>query len=75
MKTNKLYRKITANKTKYLEVKNKLNSVITKDDNFFLGRISFTRNDGSQDTFVYQPTHDTLELKKAKGIDYVLSWK
>ena len=25
--------------------------------------------------FVYQPTLDTLELKKDKGIDYVLSWK
>ena len=25
--------------------------------------------------FVYQPSLDTLELKKGKGIDYVLSWK
>ena len=25
--------------------------------------------------FVYQPTIDTLELKKDKGIDYVLSCK
>ena len=35
----------------------------------------FTSNDGSQNTFVYQPTLDTLELKKDKGTDYVLSWK
>ena len=35
----------------------------------------FTNNDGSQNTFVYQPTLDTLELKKDKGIDYILSWK
>ena len=25
--------------------------------------------------FVYQPTLDTLELKKGKGTDYVLRWK
>ena len=25
--------------------------------------------------FVYQPTLDTLELKKDKDMDYVLSWK
>ena len=25
--------------------------------------------------FVYQPTLDTLELKRDKGTDYVLSWK
>ena len=35
----------------------------------------FASNDGSQNTFVYQPTLDTLKLKKEKGTDYVLSWK
>ena len=35
----------------------------------------FASNDGSQNTFVYQPTLDTLELKKDKGTDYVLTWK
>ena len=63
--TNKLTRfnkQITSNKTKHLEVQNKLNSLITKDYNFFLGRIYFTSNDGSQNTFIYQPTHDTLEF-------------
>ena len=73
-----LNKKITSNKTKYLEVqknkkKNKLNSLTTKVYNFFLGRICFTRNDGSQNTFIYQPTVGTLELKKDKGTDYVLS--
>ena len=57
-------REITANKTKCLEVQRKLNILITKDYNFFLGRIYFARNDGSQNTFFYQPTLDTLELKK-----------
>ena len=70
-----LNRKITSNKTKYLEVQKKLNSLITKGYNFFFGRIYFTSNDGSQNTFVYQQAIDTLELKKDKGTDYVLSWK
>ena len=68
-------KRITTNKTKYIEVKMRLNSLITRDYNFFIGRIYFTSNDGSQNTFVYQPTFDTLELKKDKGTDYVLSWK
>ena len=59
-------RKITSNKTKYLEVQKKLNCLITKDYDFFLSRIYFTSHDGSQNTFVYQPTLDTLELKKTK---------
>ena len=35
----------------------------------------FTSNEGSQNTFAYKPTLDTLELKKDKGTDYVLRWK
>ena len=66
-------RKIILNKTKYLEVQKKLNSLITKDYNFFHGRIYFTSNDGSQHTFVYQLTLDMLGLKKNKGIDYVIN--
>ena len=46
---------------------------MTNDYNFLLGRMYFTSNDGSQNTFVYQPTLDTLELKEEKGTDYVLS--
>ena len=58
-------KRITSDKTKHLEVQRKLNSLIkTKDYNFFLGRICFTNYDGSQNTFVYQPTLDALELKK-----------
>ena len=41
-------RRITSNKTKYLEVQKKLNSLITKDYNFFFGRNYFTNNDRSQ---------------------------
>ena len=67
-------RRITSNKTKHLEVQKKLNSLIAKDYNFFLGKNYFTSNDGSQNTFVYQLTLDKLELKKDKGTDDVLSW-
>ena len=35
----------------------------------------FTSDDGSQNTFVYQPTLDMLKLKKYKGTDNVFSWK
>ena len=68
-------RRITSNKIRYLEVQKKLESLMTNDYNFYLGRMYFTSNDGSQSTFVYQPTLDTLELKKHRGTDYVLSWK
>ena len=66
-------RKITSNKTEYLEVQKKLNSLITNDYNFSLGRMYFTSNDRSQNMLAYQPKLDMLELKKDKGTDYVLS--
>ena len=34
-----------------------------------------TSVDGSQNMFFYQPTSDTLELKKDKGIDFAVSSK
>ena len=68
-------KRITLNKTKHLKVQKKLNSLVTKDYNFFLGRIYFTSSDGSQNTFVYQPKLDALELQKEKSTDYVISWK
>ena len=60
-------RKINSNKTKYLEVQKKLNSLTIKDHNFFVGRTYFRSNDRTQNTFVYQLTFDTLELKKKQG--------
>ena len=42
---------ITSNETEDLEVKKKLHSLITKYYTFFLGRIYFTSNNGSQSTF------------------------
>ena len=68
-------RKITSNKTKYLEVLKKLNSLATKDYNFFLSIMYFASNDESKSTFPYKPTLGTLELKKYKVTDHVLSCK
>ena len=56
--------RITSNKTKHSEVQKELNDLITKAYNFFLGKIYSTSIDGSQNTFVYQPAVDALELKK-----------
>ena len=66
--------KLSNQKFSNLEIRKKLNSLITKDSVFFLGRIYFASNDASQNTFIYQPRLDTLELNKDKGTDYVLSW-
>ena len=65
-------KKITSNKQKNIRSSKKTKCLTTKDYNFFLGRMLFTSNDESQDTFFYQPT---LELKKDKGTDYILSSK
>ena len=48
---------------------------MTKDYNFFLERICFTSNDGSQNRFVYQPTFNVLKLKIDKGSEYILGQK
>ena len=64
---------IASNKTKHLELQKKLNSLIIKVYNIFLGRIFFKSNDESQNTFVYQPTLDAFKLKKDKGTDYFFS--
>ena len=61
-----LNREITSNKTKYLEVLKKLNSLTAKDNTFLVGRTYFTSNGGSQNTFVYQSAFDELESKKDK---------
>ena len=62
---------VTSNKAKHVLVENELNELSkkvkllsTKDYSSFLSRIYFASNDGSQNKFVYQPTLDTLELKK-----------
>ena len=73
---NKLtnYNRRNTNKTKHLEFQKRINSLITNDYIFFLGRMYFTSNDESQNMFGYQPTLATLELKD-EYTDNVLSSK
>ena len=49
-KLTRLNKRMTSTKAKHLEVQKKLNSLMTKNYNFFLGRIYFTSNDKSQNT-------------------------
>ena len=68
-------KKMTFNKIKHSEVPKKTKQSNNKPYIFFLGSIYFTNNDGSQKTFVYQTTLDTVELEKDRGTDYILTWK
>ena len=51
----------------------KVKPLSAKGYRFLVGGMDFTSSDRSQNMLVYQATPDTLELKKDKGIDYVLS--
>ena len=44
------------------------------DTSYFHGK-NFFGDDGFQNIFVYQPTFNTLELKKGKGTEFVIGWK
>ena len=44
------------------------------DSSCFHGKNLFG-DDGFQNIFVYQPTFNTLELKKDKGTEFVIDWK
>ena len=46
--------------------------ITTKDYNIFLGRLYFTSNDESQNTFVFQPSLNTLEFKIGKVLILLL---
>ena len=48
---------------------------MTKDYNFFLERMYFTSDDGSQNMFLYQPTFNVLEFKNSKSTEYIISCK
>ena len=62
--------------TKINEVENKIpNTSILVTTTVLSIKIIELENDGFQKIIVYQPTFDTLELKKDISIDYVLSWK
>ena len=49
--------------------------MLTKYFSFFLDKMYFRSDDGYQNMFVYQPTFNVLDLKIAKGTEYVIGWK
>ena len=64
----------TATKAELKAEQNKILTLHTHDLNYFLCKIIFD-DYGFPIIFVYQSTLDTLELRKDKGADYVLSLK
>ena len=66
--------KTPATKTKLKAEQDKIAKLETNDLSYYLGKNIFG-DDGSQNMFVYQPNLSTLQLKKDKDINYVLTWK
>ena len=64
------YKRITSNKTKYLEVHKKLNSLTTIDYDLFLGRIYFRSDNRSQNMFGLSANPWYVRVKK--GLRYWL---
>ena len=74
-----LSKKFTSNKTKHILAENELNELqekvkllSTKDFDFLLGRMYFTRSDGFQYLFVYEPIFNVLELKRTSVLNILL---
>ena len=66
-KLKNLNKKATSGKTKHVLVENELNELSekfkllsAKHYTFFIGKVYFTSNDGSQNMFVYQPEFNAL---------------
>ena len=67
-----LNRKITANKSKTLLIKNELNELETFDLSYFVGKSHF-EEDGAQNYLVFQPINKYFKV--IANTDYVSSWK
>ena len=71
-KLSSLDRKITANKTKNLLVKNELKKLKRFNSNYVIGKSHF-EEDGTQKHLVFQPLYNYFKV--ITNIDYVSSWK
>ena len=71
-KLSSLDRKITANKTKNLLVKNELKKLKRFNSNYFIGKSHF-EEDGTQKHLVFQPLCNYFKV--ITNIAYVSSWK
>ena len=56
------------------DLKKKVEAISKKDYCFFLGRIYFTRDDGSQNMFAYQATLSAIKYHNTRT-EYVISWR
>ena len=73
-KVSSLNRKITANKSKHLPVKNELKKLKTFDFGYFIGKSHF-EEDGTQNYLVFQPIHKYFKLVNINNEWYITSWK
>ena len=55
-----------------MSYRKKVNLLLRKDYNFFLGRTYFTRNDGYRNMFIYQATFNMLKLRKDKSTENII---
>ena len=72
-KLSNLNRKITENEPKHLLIESVLNKLKTFDSGYFIGKIHFDNEDGTQDYLVFQPLNKYFKL--ITNTDYVSSWK
>ena len=56
------------------ELSNKIKGILAKYYSYFLGRLYFTSNDGSQMMFVYQTTFTTNKYHNTRT-EYIISWR
>ena len=61
-------------KMNQISYQKKVELLSTKLYSFFVGRLYFTSDDGSQYIFDYLPTFNVLELKKDKCTEYIIGW-
>ena len=53
------------------EISNKIKGILSKYYSYFLGRLYFTSNDGSQMMLIYQTTFTTINTRT----EYIISWR
>ena len=73
-KLSGLNRKINESKSKHLLVENELNKLKTFYPSYFRGKNYFDE-DGTQNSYIFQPISKYLKLAYVNDINYILSWK
>ena len=66
-------RKITANKSKHMLVKNEIKKLKKFDLSYFRGKSHFEHNDGTENYLVFQPINRCFKV--IGNTNYISSWK